>query len=183
MRRLEGDNAWALQFLNLCVGSPWNATARSTQQGSTIQQKDELVSVKRAKRLYLRQNILDRYGRTAGFLVVLESGSAQRRSCLGDDMGWVDEWRGDWVRSRPCVRQFKAEGLRDDLFAGTPDTFFISDYSSLTSVLHLCESAFRYQEFKILATPGSVEWNEESFKALARVLMRQARDKYVFPTE
>ena len=29
------------------------------------------------------------------------------------------------MRSRLCVRQFKAEGLRDDLFAGTPDTFFI----------------------------------------------------------
>ena len=37
----------------------------------------------------------------------------------------VDEWRGDRVRSRLCVRQFKAEGLRDDLFAGTPDTHFI----------------------------------------------------------
>ena len=41
------------------------------------------------------------------------------------DMVWVDEWRGDRVRSRLCVRQFKAEGLRDDLFAGTPDTLFI----------------------------------------------------------
>ena len=41
------------------------------------------------------------------------------------DMVWVDEWRGDRVRSRLCVRQFKAEGLWDDLFAGTPDTFFI----------------------------------------------------------
>ena len=40
------------------------------------------------------------------------------------DMVWVDEWRGDRVRSRLCVRQFKAEGLRDDLFAGAPDTFF-----------------------------------------------------------
>ena len=29
------------------------------------------------------------------------------------------------MRSRLCVRQFKAEGLRDDLFAGTPDAFFI----------------------------------------------------------
>ena len=29
------------------------------------------------------------------------------------------------MRSRLCVRQFKAEGLSDDLFAGTPDTFFI----------------------------------------------------------
>ena len=27
------------------------------------------------------------------------------------DMVWVDEWRGDGVRSRLCVRQFKAEGL------------------------------------------------------------------------
>ena len=40
-------------------------------------------------------------------------------------MVWVDEWRGDGVRSRLCVRQFKADGPRDDLFAGTPDTFFI----------------------------------------------------------
>ena len=32
VRRLEGENAWDLQFLNLCVGSPWKATARSTQQ-------------------------------------------------------------------------------------------------------------------------------------------------------
>ena len=66
MRRLEGDNDWDLQFLNLCVGSPWNATARSTQQGPTIQQRDELASGKRVKRLYLRKNILDKYGRTAG---------------------------------------------------------------------------------------------------------------------
>ena len=27
------------------------------------------------------------------------------------DLVWVDEWRGDRVRSRLCVRQFKAEGL------------------------------------------------------------------------
>ena len=32
----------------------------------TIRQKDELASGKRAKRLYFRQNIWDRYGRTAG---------------------------------------------------------------------------------------------------------------------
>ena len=66
VRRLEGDSAWNLQFLNLCVGSPWNARARSTQQTRTIQQKDELESGRRAKRVYLRQNILDKYGRTAG---------------------------------------------------------------------------------------------------------------------
>ena len=66
VRRVEGDNAWDLQFLNLCVGRPWNATARSTQQGPKVQQKDELASGKRANRLYLRQNMLDAYGRTAG---------------------------------------------------------------------------------------------------------------------
>ena len=36
VRRLEGDNALNLQFLNLCAGSPWNATARSTQQKPAI---------------------------------------------------------------------------------------------------------------------------------------------------
>ena len=65
-------------------------------------------------------------------------------------MVWVDEWRGDRVRSRLCVRQFKAEGLRDDLIAGTPDTFSssicwqkqrvarISESLSSTFLLHSC---------------------------------------------
>ena len=66
MRRLQGNNAWDLQFLKLCVGSPWNAAGKNKHQGPTIQQKDELASGKREKRLYLRQNILDTYGRTAG---------------------------------------------------------------------------------------------------------------------
>ena len=68
VRRLEGDNAWDLQFLNLCVGSPWSSTARSTQQTPTIQRKDELESGRRAKIVYLRQNIVEKYGRTAGCL-------------------------------------------------------------------------------------------------------------------
>ena len=63
---LEVDHAWDLQFLNLCVGTPWNATPRSTQQKPTIQQKDESESGRRAKNMYLRQNILDKYGRAAG---------------------------------------------------------------------------------------------------------------------
>ena len=33
------------------------------------------------------------------------------------------------------------------------------------------EISFRNQEFKILETQGSSEWNEESIKALARVLI------------
>ena len=104
------------------------------------------------------------------------------------------------------MRQFKAEGLRDDLFAGTPDTFFhevfvgqswklqgfrilVVDIS--VACMHartddekiFVKSAFRYQELNILATQGSSEWIGESIKALARVLMRQARDKYAFPAE
>ena len=59
-----------------------------------------------------------------------------------------DEWRGDRVRSRLCVRQFRTEQLWDDLFAGTPETRSSSNISwprlrgaktseslSLTSVL------------------------------------------------
>ena len=278
VRRLEGDNAWDLQFLNLCVGSPWNATARSTLQTPTIQQKDELESGRRAKRVYLRP-FFDKYGRTAGCpgsvgngqhteecrarieQEMVDKGDAIKFETSGNqkeivqepdvsltkrkigepdinpggvssltanapkreeseqgssagnenllagciaavnklfcdtpsvdlsrdrtplsgkfpedelkadrklelrnmlnfdafelvdelppgkhayDMVWVDEWRGDRVRSRLCVRQFKAEWLRDDLFAGTPDTFSsricwpklrvarISDYSLST---------------------------------------------------
>ena len=53
VRRLEGDTAGDLQFLNMCVGSPWNATAKSTQQGPSIQQKDELESGRLAKKSVL----------------------------------------------------------------------------------------------------------------------------------
>ena len=51
VRRLEGHNVWDLQFLSLCVGSPWNATAKSMPQGPTLQQKDELASVRRARKV------------------------------------------------------------------------------------------------------------------------------------
>ena len=34
----------------------------------------------------------------------------------------------------------------------------------------------RYEEFKILATQGSSDWNEERIKALARAVVRQVRD-------
>ena len=50
VRRLEGENAWDLQFLNLCVGSPWEGDSKEH-------------AALRAKRVYLRQN---KYGRTAG---------------------------------------------------------------------------------------------------------------------
>ena len=51
VRRLEGDIAWDLQFLKLCVGSPWSVTAKCTPQGPTMQPKDELASDGRAKNM------------------------------------------------------------------------------------------------------------------------------------
>ena len=51
------------------------------------------------------------------------------------------------MRSRPCVRQFKAEGLRDDLFAGTPDTFFIK---------YLLAKAASCKDFGLLVVDMSV---------------------------
>ena len=63
------------------------------------------------------------------------------------DMVWVDEWRGDRVWSLLCVRQFKAEGPRDDLFAGTPYTFFIK---------YLLTKAANCKDFGILVIDISV---------------------------
>ena len=39
------------------------------------------------------------------------------------DMIWVYEWRGEKVRSRLCVQQFKAEQPWDDIPAGTLEIF------------------------------------------------------------
>ena len=106
------------------------------------------------------------------------------------DMVWVDEWRGDQVRSRLCVRQFKAEGLRDDLFAGTPDTFFIKyllakaasckDFGILVIDISFAFMHARTDEEicvkvpsgikspRFLETQGSSEWNEEGVKSTGR---------------
>ena len=40
------------------------------------------------------------------------------------DMIWVEEWRGEEVRSRLAVRQFRGE-KRLDVFAAMPDSFFV----------------------------------------------------------
>ena len=86
-----------------------------------------------------------------------------------------------------CVSS-KPRGSEMILFAGTPDMFFTSVCWQKQRVARIsdsnrrgnsCENAFRYQEFKILATQGGNERNQKSFKAHARVLMRQAR----VPTE
>ena len=51
------------------------------------------------------------------------------------------------MRSRLCVRHFWAEGLSDDLFAGTPDTFFIK---------YLLAKAASCEDFGVLAIDISV---------------------------
>ena len=88
VRRLDGNHAWDLQFLNLCVGPPWNATARSTQQEPTIQSKDGSTSGRRVKRLYLPQNILDKYGRSVGCpgCVEIEQYTEECRSRIEQEM-------------------------------------------------------------------------------------------------
>ena len=109
------------------------------------------------------------------------------------DMVWVGEWRDDRVRSRHCVRQFRAEGLRDHVFAGTPYTFFIQyllaeaasckDFGILVidiSVAFMHARTDDEIDVKVLSDIksskywsllGSSEWNKESFEALAREFM------------
>ena len=80
VRRLEGDNAWNLQFLNLCVGSPSSATARSRQQHH---QSNQRISWKVAD--VQNECTCDRTFWTStdalqDAQVVLESGSTQRNA-------------------------------------------------------------------------------------------------------
>ena len=107
VRRLEGDNAWDLQFLHLCVGSPWTATASSTQQTRTIQPKDELASGRRAKILHIRQSILDKYGRTTGCpgCVVNRQHTKECRARIEQEM--VD--KSDAVKLEKSPRPFEEE--------------------------------------------------------------------------
>ena len=118
------------------------------------------------------------------------------------DMVWVDGWRGDQVRSQLCVRQFKAEGLRDDLFAGTPDTFLIKywlakaasckDFGLLVVDISVAFMHSRTDEEIYVKVPSGIKsskfWRlkaavngtRKASKHLARVLMRQARDMFAF---
>ena len=98
------------------------------------------------------------------------------------DMVWVDEWRGERVKSRLCVCVSSRPRGSEMICLRERQTRFssssclprlrvarISDYLLFTSVLHLCT----LEQMR----------NEESIEALARVLMRQARDKCAFPTK
>ena len=41
-------------------------------------------------------------------------------------MIWVEEWRGDDVRARLCVREYNLgkTNKREDVFSGTPDSWY-----------------------------------------------------------
>ena len=81
-----------------------------------------------------------------------------------------------------------------------PDTFFIKyllakaasckDFGLLVVDISVAFMHARTDEDFFVKVPSGIkssrswrEWNEESIKALARVIMRQARDKNAFPTE
>ena len=111
-----------------------------------------------------------------------------RHAC---DMVWVDEWRGDRGHDFVCVRtRLRESGTtclreRQTRFSSSicwqkqrvartleslSSTFPLHS-CTLEQMGNICESTFRYQEFKILEIQGSSEWNEESIKALASVLI------------
>ena len=64
-------------------------------------------------------------------------------------MVWVDEWRCDRVRSRLCVRQVKAEGLRDDFVCGNARHVFIK---------YLLAKAASCKDFALLVVESSVSF-------------------------
>ena len=87
------------------------------------------------------------------------------------------------------MRQFKAEGLRDDLLAGTPDTFSsstswsklriarISDYSLSTSVVHPCTPRFWRLKAAVNETrKASKHWQEFSCDKLVTNMLSQQSD-------
>ena len=102
---------------------------------------------------------------------------------------------------RLCVCQFKAEGLRDDLFAGTPDTFFIEyllakscelvlvvDLSVAIMHARTDENLFvkvlsgikcsRFWRLKV-----AVNGTRKASKHCQEYSSGKAGDKYAFPTE
>ena len=60
------------------------------------------------------------------------------------------------MRSRLCVRQLKAEGIRSDLFAGTLDTFFIK---------YLLAKAPSCKEFGVLVVDSLLKAHDCCIKA------------------
>ena len=118
------------------------------------------------------------------------------------DMVWVDEWRGDRVRSRLlCAsRGLEMICLRERQTRFSPSICWSKlrvarTLESLSSTFSVAFMLARTDEEIYVKVPsgikssrfwrlkGSSEWNKKTFKALARVLMRQARDKYALTTE
>ena len=123
--------------------------ARSRHQQSN--KKDELDSGRRAKRVYLRQNILDKYGRTAGC-----------PGCLG--IGQHTEECRARTEQEMVAASCKDFGILvidisvAFMHARTDEEIYVKVPSGIKSS-------------KILESQGSSKWNEESIKALARVLI------------
>ena len=94
------------------------------------------------------------------------------------DMVWVDEWQGDRVRSRLCVRQFKAAGLWDDLFAGTPFMHARTDEEIYVTVPSGIKSS-KYWRLKAAVNgtrKASKHWQEHSSDKLVPNMLFQQND-------
>ena len=104
-------------------------------------------------------------------------------------MTWVlvDELRGDRVRSRLCVRQFKAEGAQRRFVCGNARHVFssstcwprlrvgtISDYLLSTSVLHFC--TLKSSRFGPLKAALNGHWQEFSCDKLVAIMLLQQND-------
>ena len=101
------------------------------------------------------------------------------------DMIWVDEWRGDVVRSRACVRQYKDE-KRDDVFAATPETSFTrfvlseaashEDYAVLIADVSVAFMHARLdEEIVVKPPPGVVTSKFWRLKAAVNGLQRSSQ--------
>ena len=83
VRRLEGDNAWNLQFLNLCVGSPWKATARSRHQQSNKRMSWKAADVRKECRARIEQEMVNK-----GDAIKLETSGNQEEEIVPEpDVG------------------------------------------------------------------------------------------------
>ena len=123
VRRLEGDNAWDLQILNLAVRGMRQQGARTRDQQPNKRMSWQTANVRKGctcDRTFCVGTDVLQAGCELELRTMLNLDAFQLMEEMpagkhAYDMVWVDGWRGDRVRSRLCVRQFRAGELRDVL--------------------------------------------------------------------
>ena len=104
-KRLEGDNAWDLQFLNF-KSVCWQSVECESKEhaGETNNPTEGRVgSGRRAKIVYLRPNMLDKYGRTAGCAGCVGNGQHTEECRARIEQEMVD--KGDPIKLETCGNQ------------------------------------------------------------------------------